>query len=273
MSSRRETHELTHSFGHAAVEASERESRIREVFEAVAPRYDLMNDLMSLGIHRLWKRGLVAQAAPRGGQVIVDLAGGTGDVAALLSGPDRQVTVVDPSAGMIEVGRSRGLQFVHWQIGSAEALPLPSASVDTLTIAFGIRNVTRLDAALAEIRRVLKPGGRFLCLEFSTPVRWLRPFYALYSRWVIPRLGAWVGGSPMAYTYLIESIQRFPDQPHLQALIEQAGFADVRWRNLSFGIACIHSASAPGPDPLAAGGSHRTLRAAQDTVPVQAMQS
>jgi demethylmenaquinone methyltransferase/2-methoxy-6-polyprenyl-1,4-benzoquinol methylase len=232
--------DLSRTFGKAAVEAQEREQRIRRVFEAVAQRYDLMNDLMSLGIHRRWKRTLVRLAAPRAGQCIVDLAGGTGDVAALMAGPDREVTVIDPSEPMMEVGRARGHRHVRWQVGSAERLPLADASVDTLTISFGIRNVTHLDAALAEALRVLKPGGRFLCLEFSTPVAWLRPFYELFSFVVIPRLGAWIARTPDAYTYLVESIRRFPDQRTFRRLIEDAGFSDVRWRNLSFGIACIH---------------------------------
>ncbi len=232
---------LSKSFGYQSVDERERELRIRRVFEAVARRYDLMNDLMSFGIHRLWKRVFVAMAAPRAGQRIVDLAGGTGDVAALMAGPDREVTVIDPSAAMMEAGRARNHRHVQWQLGTAERLPLGDASIDTLTIAFGIRNVTRIEDALAEALRVLKPGGRFLCLEFSTPVFWLRPFYNLFSFLVIPRLGAWIANSPEAYTYLVESIRRFPDQQAFTRLIEGAGFADVRFRNLSFGIAAIHS--------------------------------
>ena len=232
---------LSKSFGYQSVDEHERELRIRRVFEAVARRYDLMNDLMSFGIHRWWKRVLVATAAPRAGQRIVDLAGGTGDVAALMAGPDREVTVIDPSAAMMEAGRARNHRHVEWKLGAAERLPLADASIDTLTIAFGIRNVTRIEAALAEALRVLKPGGRFLCLEFSTPVFWLRPFYNLFSFLVIPRLGAWIANSPEAYTYLVESIRRFPDQQGFARLIEGAGFADVRFRNLSFGIAAIHS--------------------------------
>ena len=231
---------LSRSFGNAQVAADERERRIRSVFESVAPRYDLMNDLMSMGIHRWWKRVLVRLAAPRAGQRIVDLAGGTGDVAALMAGADRQVTVIDPSEGMMAAGRARGLTHVDWQLGAAERLPLPDASVDTLTIAFGIRNVTHLDTALAEVRRVLVPGGRFLCLEFSTPMAWLKPFYDLFSFTVIPRLGAWIARSPQAYTYLVESIRRFPDQVTFARHIEAAGFSEVQFHNLSFGIACIH---------------------------------
>ena len=236
---------LSRSFGYQNVDALEREQRIRRVFEAVAPRYDLMNDLMSLGIHRWWKRRLVRLAAPASGQCIVDVAGGTGDVAALMAGPDRQVTVVDPSVAMMEAGRSRQLPHIEWQIGTAEQLPMADASVDTVTIAFGIRNATHVDVALAQAWRVLKPGGRFLCLEFSTPVFWLRPLYNAFSFVVIPRLGAWIARSPEAYTYLVESIRRFPNQRSFAQLIEAAGFADVQYRNLSLGIACIHQGTKP----------------------------
>lgn len=232
--------DLSRTFGYQAVEAAEREARIRRVFAAVARRYDLMNDLMSFGIHRWWKRVLAAMAAPRAGQTIVDLAGGTGDVAALMAGPDRSVTVCDPSVPMMQAGWERGRRDLRWLAGTAEHMPLADGGVDTVTIAFGIRNVTHIDAALAEICRVLKPGGRFLCLEFSTPHALIRPFYNLFSFTVIPRLGAWVARAPEAYQYLIESIRRFPDQRVFAAQIERAGFTDVRFRNLSFGIACIH---------------------------------
>jgi demethylmenaquinone methyltransferase/2-methoxy-6-polyprenyl-1,4-benzoquinol methylase len=240
--------DLSQTFGKQSVDEAERERRIRRVFEAVARRYDLMNDLMSMGIHRLWKRSLARLAAPRAGQHIVDLAGGTGDVAALMAAPDRLVTVCDPSLGMMDAGRARGdarLAQVQWLAGTGEALPLADGSVDTLTIAFGIRNVTQIGAALAEIHRVLAPGGRFLCLEFSTPWAPLRPFYNLFSFTVIPRLGAWVANAPEAYTYLVESIRRFPDQRELKSAIERAGFENVSFRNLSGGIACIHSGHKP----------------------------
>jgi demethylmenaquinone methyltransferase/2-methoxy-6-polyprenyl-1,4-benzoquinol methylase len=235
--------DLSRTFGKHTVDEAERERRIRRVFGAVAPRYDLMNDLMSMGIHRLWKRRFARMAAPCAGQTIVDLAGGTGDVAALMAAPDRLVTVCDPSVAMMNAGRARGdasLAHVRWLAGTGEQLPLADASVDTLTVAFGIRNVTRIDAALVEALRVLKPGGRLLVLEFSTPHALIRPLYNLFSFTVIPRLGAWVARAPEAYAYLVESIRRFPDQAAFKALIEQAGFVDVRFRNLSLGIACIH---------------------------------
>ena len=235
--------ELSRSFGYQDVDPAERERRIRRVFDTVAPRYDLMNDLMSMGTHRLWKRAFARMAAPRAGQVIVDLAGGTGDIAALMAGADRLVAVCDPSVAMMEAGRQRGRGALVWLAGAAERLPFADRTVDTLTISFGIRNVTDMPAALTEIRRVLKPGGRFLCLEFSQAWAPIRPFYNLFSFTVIPRLGAWVARAPEAYTYQIESIRRFPDQEEMKTIMERAGFADVRYRNLTFGIACIHVGS------------------------------
>ena len=231
---------LSRTFGSELVSEAERERRIRAVFNAVAPRYDLMNDVMSFGIHRLWKRGMAKAAALRPGQYAVDLAGGTGDVARLLAGEGRRVVVCDPSVEMMAVGRLRspGIEFVE---GKAEAMPFPDNSVDLVTIAFGLRNATSPEAGLAEIFRVLKPGGRFLCLEFSRPWALIRPFYDAYSFAVIPRLGAWIARQPMAYSYLVESIRRFPDQRELAGLMRAAGFSQVEWRNLSAGIACLHS--------------------------------
>jgi len=229
---------LDRSFGRQQVASDERRARIRSVFAAVAPRYDLMNDLMSFGIHRLWKRTLRRRCADVAGQV-VDLAGGTGDVARLLLRHDRHVVVCDPGIEMMKVGAGEAAG-IRWLAGEAEALPFASDSIDLLTISFGIRNVTKLAAALDEIHRVLKPGGRFVCLEFSRPQRWLAPFYDLYSWLVIPRLGAAVAQAPIAYQYLVESIRRFPDQREFAAHLATAGFAKVRWENLSFGIACLH---------------------------------
>ena len=234
---------IDRTFGNQSVSNEQRRANIRSVFDAVAPRYDLMNDLMSMGIHRLWKRTLARRVSGVFGRV-VDLAGGTGDVARLLVHPQRVVVVCDPSLAMMEVGKRRaGNQNITWLAGEAEQLPLPDASVDLLTVSFGLRNATQLNRALAEVLRVLKPGGRFVCLEFSRPAWWLAPFYDVYSFFVIPRLGAAVAGEPKAYQYLIESIRRFPDQAGFAHLMEQAGFADVRWENVSFGIACLHFGS------------------------------
>jgi demethylmenaquinone methyltransferase/2-methoxy-6-polyprenyl-1,4-benzoquinol methylase len=233
-------HDLNHSFGREAVNQAQRRERIRRVFNAVAPRYDLMNDLMSMGIHRLWKRTLARRVRHVQGRV-VDLAGGTGDVARLLLGPGRDVTVCDPSVAMMQAGQQRtGATPLHWLAGEAENLPLADATVDLLTVSFGLRNATHLEKALSEARRVLKPGGTFVCLEFSQPAFWLAPLYNLYSFLVIPRLGAAVAGEPMAYQYLVESIRRFPPQQGFADLMRAAGFADVHWENLSFGIACLH---------------------------------
>lgn len=237
--------DLSRSFGFQQVDQAEREQRIRHVFEAVAPRYDLMNDVMSFGIHRLWKRTLAKAVRPMPGQVIVDVAGGTGDVARLLARPDRHVFICDPSLAMMQCGRERGLQHVSCIAGTGEAIPLADNSVDAVTIAFGLRNMTQLADALAEMTRVLKPGGRCLCLEFSKPWALIRPFYDAYSFYVIPRLGAWIARQPVAYTYLVESIRRFPDQREMKQLMEAAGLYDVCYRNLSFGIACLHIGTKP----------------------------
>jgi demethylmenaquinone methyltransferase / 2-methoxy-6-polyprenyl-1,4-benzoquinol methylase len=237
---------LSGTFGFQSVSPEEREGRIRAVFNAVAPRYDLMNDVMSFGIHRLWKRVMAKAARPEDGQLIVDLAGGTGDVARRLAGPGRRVVVCDPSPEMMAVGerrcRGKGVEFVE---GKAEAMPFADGSVDTVTIAFGLRNATSPEAALAEIFRVLKPGGWFVCLEFSKPWALIRPFYDAYSFHVIPRLGAWVAREPAAYVYLVESIRRFPDQREMAGMMRTAGFSRIAWSNLSMGIACLHSGVKP----------------------------
>lgn len=234
-----ESYNISRTFGFQSVAEDERTRRIRRVFASVAPRYDLMNDLMSMGIHRLWKRRLAREAAALPGQVVVDLAGGTGDVAALMASSGAQVMVCDPSLAMMHAGAGKH-GAVQWLAGTGERIPLADNSVDTLTIAFGIRNVTSLEIAMREILRVLKPGGRFLCLEFSRPWAPIKPFYDIFSFAVIPRLGAWIARDPEAYTYLVESIRRFPDQEGMRIIMEQAGFMQVSYRNLSFGIACLH---------------------------------
>lgn len=237
---------LAHSYGAADVSSEERRRLIRRTFEQVASRYDLMNDLMSMGIHRLWKSAFVALAAARPGEVAVDLAGGTGDIALALAGGGARVLVVDPSPDMMLAGRNRsGAAQVRWIAAEAERLPFADASIDLLTISFGIRNATRVEHALSEIARVLKPGGRFCCLEFSTPRAWLRPFYGLWSRTAIPVLGAIVSGRRDAYRYLVESIRRFPDQAEFATMIASSGLVEVRWRDYSFGIAAVHSARKP----------------------------
>ncbi|MEE4184880.1 MAG: class I SAM-dependent methyltransferase [Gammaproteobacteria bacterium] len=237
--------DLDNSFGTENVTPAERQRRVWDLFNRVAPRYDLMNDAMSFGIHRWWKRRFV-QGLPASG-LCVDLAGGTGDVAALLARcPQRTVVVCDPSAAMMNTGRAAGRDGrILWVAGQAEQLPFADGSVTALTVAFGLRNVTHLEAALREAWRVLAPGGVFVCLEFSRPYAWFRPLYDAYSYLVIPRLGAWIAGQPDAYQYLVDSIRRFPAQQPFASLLVDAGFADVRYRNVSLGIACIHRGLKP----------------------------
>ena len=237
--------DLSRTFGSQEVDPREREQRVRDVFRRVARRYDLMNDLMSFGIHRLWKRSVAWAVNPGPGQLIIDLAGGTGDVAHRVAGVDRNVIVVDPSFEMMAAGRETRHHALRWVAGTAERMPLPDASADAVTIAFGIRNVTRIEDALAEILRVLKPGGRLLCLEFSTVRGPLRVPYELYNRWVIPVIGSAVAGDVSAYRYLVESIRRFPDQETFRGMLEDAGFTDVWYRNYSMGIAALHVGARP----------------------------
>jgi demethylmenaquinone methyltransferase/2-methoxy-6-polyprenyl-1,4-benzoquinol methylase len=235
-------------FGFEQVDPAEKTRRVHGVFERVARRYDLMNDLMSGGIHRLWKESLVDQVRPRDDLHILDVAGGTGDIAfrMLRRAPDARVTICDLTEDMLRVGRDRALDRgrvgVDWVTGNAEALPFPDMSVDAYTIAFGLRNVSDRPAALAEARRVLRPGGRFFCLEFSritTPM--IERLYERYSFEVVPRVGQVVVGDGAPYQYLVESIRQFPDQDALAELMSDAGLEQVAWRNLSGGIAAIHS--------------------------------
>ena len=247
----------TAHFGDQEVPEADKAPRVRGVFESVASRYDLMNDLMSGGVHRLWKGAMIDWLSPRPGLRLVDVAGGTGDIALRVLdrvGPERAGPIVlcDLTADMLDVGRARAIDRglvgaraagLHWVCADAEDLPLPDRSMDAYTIGFGLRNVTRIARALAEARRVLRPGGRFLCLEFShvvLPV--LSALYELYSVNALPLLGAVVAKDRAAYQYLVESIRRFPAQDELAAAIAEAGFGRVRYRNLSGGIAALHSA-------------------------------
>ncbi len=237
-------------FGFQRVAMADKAGMVAEVFASVAPKYDLMNDLMSVGIHRLWKAEMIAWLKPRSAMRIADVAGGTGDIAfrILERAAGAHVSVCDINPAMLEVGRDRALDRgildnIDWLCGDAEALPLADGSVDAVTIAFGIRNVTRLDGALAEARRVLRPGGRFLCLEFShVALPALAPLYDAYSFKLLPLLGEIVANDRESYQYLVESIRQFPDQETFKAMITDAGLGQCRYRNLSGGVAALHSA-------------------------------
>jgi demethylmenaquinone methyltransferase/2-methoxy-6-polyprenyl-1,4-benzoquinol methylase len=239
-------------FGFRRVPEAAKAPLVRAVFDSIAERYDLMNDLMSAGIHRLWKDEMVAWLNPRPGQRMLDVAGGTGDIARRALPRVRPaggvVVVCDANRRMLEIGRDRAvddgiLDGIEWLCGNAEALPFADRSFDLYTIAFGLRNLTGIERALAEARRVLRPGGRFLCLEFTPAVApVLQPFYDLYSFAFLPLLGRVVAGDRDAYTYLVESIRRFPPQGEVSAMIAAAGLERPRYRNLTGGIAALHSA-------------------------------
>ena len=246
------------SFGFTDVDPADKPGLVRGVFDRVASRYDLMNDLMSAGVHRVWKDMTAARLNPQPGERIVDCAGGTGDIARRLAklargakarrgGADAEILVVDYNAEMVGVGRERMREreiapsMIHWAVGDAQRLPLPDASADAYVIAFGIRNVTDIPAALREARRVLKRGGRFLCLEFSHPVApAVRAAYDAYSFKAIPTIGGLVAGDRESYRYLVESIRRFPDQPAFAAMIAEAGFKREGYTNFTGGVAALH---------------------------------
>jgi demethylmenaquinone methyltransferase/2-methoxy-6-polyprenyl-1,4-benzoquinol methylase len=241
--------DTTH-FGFRDVPVAEKQKLVGEVFSSVAGKYDLMNDLMSLGVHRLWKRYLVGTSGVAKGDRVLDLAGGTGDIAALLHervGPEGEVVIGDINAAMLGVGRDRltdrGLvQGLRWVQLNAEALPFPDNHFDLVTIAFGLRNVTDKAAGLREMQRVLKVGGRALVLEFSqVRPQWFRPVYDFHSFKVLPVLGKLFANDPDSYQYLAESIRKHPDQATLQQMMVDAGFARCDHRNLTGGIVAIHS--------------------------------
>lgn len=240
--------EYTH-FGYQQVPAAEKSARVREVFDSVASRYDIMNDLMSLGVHRIWKRIAVAMTAARAGAHVLDLAGGTGDLSRLLSekvGDGGRVTTSDINAAMLNEGRARLIDSGHFgNINfvqcNAESLPLADSSQDAVTIGFGLRNVTFKESALAEMYRVLRPGGQVLVLEFSKVTNaLLAKLYDTYSFNVLPRLGAQIAGDADSYRYLAESIRMHPDQPTLLAMLRGAGFEQCSYLNLSIGVVAIH---------------------------------
>lgn len=245
--------DTTH-FGYQEVPVEEKTYRVREVFNSVARRYDLMNDLMSAGLHRLWKRVAVETAAVRPGMHVLDLASGTGDLARAMArraGPKGRVILADINDQMLRVGRDRAidageLKGLEWCQCDAESLPFPDAYFDRVTIGFGLRNVTHKELALAEMHRVLKPGGRALVLEFSKPTSApLEQVYDLYSFSVLPVLGQVVAQDADSYKYLAESIRKHPDQDTLKAMMEAAHFESVSYQNMTGGIVAIHSGFKP----------------------------
>ena len=246
--------EQTH-FGFETVSGVEKTRRVRDVFRRVAQNYDLMNDLMSMGIHRLWKDHLVWDLTLAPEARVLDVAGGTGDIAFRIANTyphlNLQITVCDLTPAMVEVGRDRAINQglltgeghgIEWVCGNAESLPIPDNSIDLYSIAYGLRNVTHIDKALAEAFRVLKPGGKFVCLEFSrVTFPPLEKIYNFYSFQVLPMLGDYVAKDRAAYQYLVESIRQFPDQETLSNMIKAAGFTSVNWQNLCRGVSCIHT--------------------------------
>ncbi len=236
-------------FGETQVSPTEKTKRVIGVFDSVASNYDIMNDFMSGGLHRLWKDHLVRKIRPSKGLHYLDVAGGTGDIAFRIrkkAGPDCAITLCDLNTEMLAVGRDRAMDKgftddFKWVTGNAEALPLPDESVDVYTIAFGLRNVTHIDTALAEALRVLKPGGRFYCLEFSKVHEpFLARLYDTYSFKLIPKMGEIVAKDRDSYQYLVESIRKFPPQKELVKRMEMAGFRRCRFENLTLGVVAIH---------------------------------
>jgi len=248
------THD-TVSFGFRQVAREQKQRLVRSVFDRSARQYDLMNDLMSLGIHRIWKDIAVTRAMPRPGARLIDVAGGTGDIARLwLSRSDAlterrganlyaRATIADINEQMLRAGLERGArERLNWCAANAECLPFKDGVADSITIGFGIRNVTHRLAAFRDMRRVLKPGGRFVCLEFSRPTtRVLEKLYDAWSFNAIPRLGRWVAGDHDSYRYLVESIRKFPGQDAIATELEEAGFSHVNATNLSGGVAALHT--------------------------------
>jgi len=242
------TQKHAQSFGQAAVTPLEKTQRVRDVFENVAAKYDVMNDAMSLGWHRVWKRIFVGMIAARNGMDILDLAGGTGDITRAMHAraPDARYTVCDLTPAMMEVGKKRlwnvGIAGVNWVQGDAADLPFDDHSFDLVVISFGLRNVTYLDRALAQAHRVLRPGGKFYCLEFTTlPHAGAQKTYELYNRVLIPQLGQMIAGDRASYNYLIESIARFPAAPDLAEMMHAVGLTALQYKYLTGGIVVVHS--------------------------------
>ena len=234
------------SFGYEDIAAEDKAARVGAVFSSVAAKYDVMNDAMSVGMHRLWKDKFVRRVKPREGETILDMAGGTGDIAFRMAAAGADVTVSDINQDMLDVGieraMDRGFDSLVWSRQNAEQLNFPDRFYDAYTIAFGIRNVTLIDQALSEAYRVLKHGGRFFCLEFST-TQWpgFKELYDTYSHKLVPKIGEMIAGDGESYRYLIESIRRFPPMPEFEAMIRTAGFTRTKVEPILGGLVAIHS--------------------------------
>lgn len=241
-----ESAQETASFGYEDIPADQKEERVGAIFSNVARKYDVMNDAMSVGMHRLWKDKFVRRVRPQPGEAILDMAGGTGDIAFRMAKHGAAITVSDINQDMLDVGieraAKRGIEGLEWSRQNAEELTFPDRVFDAYTIAFGIRNVTHIDRALAEAHRVLKFGGRFFCLEFST-TEWpgFSEIYDAYSHKLVPKLGQMIAGDEDSYRYLIESIRRFPTMPEFEKMIQAAGFKRTRVEPILGGLVAIHS--------------------------------
>ena len=244
----KKTEKTTH-FGFETIAETEKASKVQGVFTSVASKYDIMNDLMSAGIHRIWKDAMMDWLAPRSGQRLLDVAGGTGDISFrfLKRAKDAHATVLDLTEPMLIEGRKRAetaelSEHISWVTGDAMNLPFSENTFDVYTISFGIRNVTRIQDALNEAFRVLKPGGRLMVLEFThMPNDMMQRAYDIYSFNIIPKMGKLITNDADSYQYLVESIRKFPDQETFLGMVKNAGFENAKYRNLSMGIACLHS--------------------------------